>query len=57
MYSIRSIKFYGLLACVSVLFATTTFIEKACAQSESIIQPSQENPWYWQYEGQPVVLI
>src|SRR5699024_2028398 len=57
MYSVYSTKFYGILVSVLVLFFTTTFIEKVRAQSESTIQPSQQNAWYWQYEGQPVVLI
>jgi hypothetical protein len=27
------------------------------ADADQRIQPSPENPWYWQYEGRPVVLV
>lgn len=31
----------------------------SCAQHTNTdhIQPYQKNPWYWQYKGEPVMLI
>ncbi|MCW9705267.1 DUF6298 domain-containing protein [Fodinibius salsisoli] len=45
-----------LVACVGLVQS----VEKVHAQDdagEAVIQPYSENPWYWQYEGKPLVLI
>ncbi len=43
----------SLLVCALVLFGLAT----AFADDESRIQPYSENPYYWQYKGEPVLLL
>ena len=46
---------YGLLMLVIVGFFWTTAIN--AGEQENRIQPFADNPYYWQYKGEPVVLL
>jgi hypothetical protein len=55
---LRTIRVAGLLVCVTKLTLLIGTIPAAAQGNASQgIRPWQENPWYWEYRGQPILLL
>ena len=48
----RTIKFID----TAIIFAATLSYF-ACSTSEQELKPYKVNPWYWEYKGNPVMLL
>ena len=48
-----------LLFCISIsgLFADNNSIASEAAHTDGSIRPWPQNPWYWEYKGEPTMLI
>jgi hypothetical protein len=46
-----------LIAWVSIIFVLYNCADNKIADNDSVIRPYKENPSYWEYKGQPVLLL
>jgi len=51
------IHIYLIILVVFALVSTNLVYAQENMSSDNIIQPYHENPWYWQYKGEPIMLI
>lgn len=48
---------YSILLLTSLVFGACSIIQKKAEVKDSRIKPWTDNPRYWQYKGQPVLLL